>query len=218
MSDMYHPLLEPVDNKASRRLYNSPSVVKKGGGFKFTSVDSTLVKRGASSAVKREPRSIKREATSVKYGTSTTPKCHRVKRADSPENSYTLPLYRDNTPPPDSTPPARPVPPHLGSMGPILSASVTSESSLSDSSTSSAASSALRARSTATKPMATSNPCRSPSLGAQVIEIEDSPVSANEYRATTPTSPARPHHRQHPLLEIEGLGEGGPPLRRRAPA
>ncbi|KAF8218372.1 hypothetical protein K438DRAFT_1953200 [Mycena galopus ATCC 62051] len=138
----YHPLLEPVDNKASRRLYNSPSIVKKGGGFKFASIDSTLVKRGASSAVKRKPRSIKREATSVKHGTSTTPKRRRVKHADSPDTSYTLPLYRDDTPPPDSTPPVGPVPSHLGSMGPILSASVTSESSLSDSSTSSAASSA----------------------------------------------------------------------------
>ncbi|KAF8143150.1 hypothetical protein K438DRAFT_1994177 [Mycena galopus ATCC 62051] len=195
----------------------SSLIVKKGGGFKFTSVDSTLVKRGASSTVKHEPRSVKREATSVKHGTSTTPKRRRVKRTDSPDTSYTLPLYRDDTPPPDSTPPVGPVPSHLGSMGPILSASVTSESSLSDSSTSSAASSASRVRSTATKPMATNNPCRSPSLGAQVIEIDDSPVSANEYRATTPTTPACPRRRQHQLLEIEGLGKGGPLLRRRAP-
>ncbi|KAF8145820.1 hypothetical protein K438DRAFT_2097056 [Mycena galopus ATCC 62051] len=210
----YHPLLGPVDNKAARRLRNSPSVVKKGRGFEFSSIGSSLVQRGSSS---------------VKCTTSVAPKRRKVKREESPpEAPYTIPLYRDDTPPPDSTPPNAlytvplysddtPPPDFAPPKAPVLIGVMLICHVITCIVRFQSQSQSQAVRSSVPTLFAVSE------LSGH--RIEDLPPSlplrrsaaSNERRAGTSAPSWNLLGRLPQRIEIVGLGEGGPPPRKRAP-
>ncbi|KAF8184121.1 hypothetical protein K438DRAFT_1124620 [Mycena galopus ATCC 62051] len=94
----YHPLVEPVDEKAARKFTLSPCFTERGQGFVFN----------PEASVQRAVRGSS-HCASVKSKASTPSKRRKVKAHDvsPPRDVYTVPLYRDNTPPPDLLCPPR---------------------------------------------------------------------------------------------------------------